>query len=105
MPDGEGIVRKVDEFFTEEALRENDGKTVPLRREFGGPIIGEATLEYDENSKALKAAFRIDDPKVKEFLEGPAPSHVFRDPPPRVETYSDSDPLLERWVRAIFKES
>lgn len=70
----EGIVQRVDEVFTEEALAANDGKTIPLRLETGGPIIGEVTLKYDSEEKALKADFRVDDPKVEEFLKGPPPS-------------------------------
>lgn len=70
----EGIVQPVDEVFTEEALRALDGDTAPLTLENGGPVIGEATMRYDPEKKALMADFRIDDPKVKEFLEGPMPN-------------------------------
>jgi hypothetical protein len=81
--EGESIVQKVDDVFTEEALRANDGKTVPLTREFGGPVIGEATLKYDEDEKALKADFNIDEitvPGLVEFLKGPPPCFILRDP-------------------------
>lgn len=70
----EGVIQRVDDQFTEEALKANDGKVVPLRREPGGPIIGEATLKYDEEDKALKASFRVDDPKMAELLRGFSPS-------------------------------
>lgn len=65
------IVQKETEVFTEEALRENDGKTVPLTVGFGGPVVGEATLRYDEGEKTLKADFTINDPAIEEFLKGP----------------------------------
>lgn len=63
------IVQKIDTVFTEEALRSQDGKKVPLTLENGGPIIGEATLRYDPDRKALEADFRIDDPKVAEIFK------------------------------------
>jgi hypothetical protein len=63
-----------NEFFTEEALRSQDGKVVPLRIDFKGPVIGEATLKYDEEDKALKAEFRVDDPDLAEFLKGSPPN-------------------------------
>lgn len=74
MSDGESIVQRVDEQFTEEALAANDGKTIPLTKEIGGPVIGEATLHYDADEKALKAHFRVDDPQLAEFLKGPMPN-------------------------------
>ena len=46
--------------FTEEALKAQDGKKVPLTRELGGPVIGEATLRYDSETGALIADMRID---------------------------------------------
>jgi hypothetical protein len=54
--------------FTEEALAAQDGKTVPLTLEPGGPVIGEATLSYDPGEKALMADFRVDNPIVAEAL-------------------------------------
>jgi hypothetical protein len=62
-----------DYVFTDEALREQDGKQVPLTREPGGPVIGEATLKYDPETGDLNADIRIDDPKLAEFLNGTAP--------------------------------
>jgi hypothetical protein len=70
-------VRKVDTVFTEEALKAQDGKKIPLTLENGGPVIGEATLIYDSHKKALEADFRIDDPKVAEFLNG-SPPNIFQ---------------------------
>lgn len=80
MSDWEGVVRKAGvldanfNVFTEEALAEHDGEVVPLTLEIGGPIIGEATLKYDPEEKALKANFQVDDPKVAEFLKNNPPS-------------------------------
>jgi hypothetical protein len=68
------IIQRVNYQFTEEALKANDGKKVPLTQEPGGPVIGEATLKYDADEKVLKANFRIDDPDVAEFLKGPPPN-------------------------------
>lgn len=74
--EGEALIQRVDDQFTEEALRENDGKVVPLRLENSGPIIGEATLRYVEDERALKADFRVEDPKIAELLRG-APPNIF----------------------------
>lgn len=73
----EGIVQRVDEVFTEEALAANDGKTIPLRLEPGGPIVGEITLKYDSEEKALRANFQVNDPKVAELLN-PMPAILWR---------------------------
>lgn len=62
------IVQRVDEVFTEEALKEQDGKVVPLRLGTGGPIIGEATMKYDSEKKALTTNLRVDDPKLAELI-------------------------------------
>lgn len=59
--------------FTEEALRAQDGKEVPLTLETGGPVIGEATMKYDSGEKALMAEFIVDDPKMEELLNGALP--------------------------------
>lgn len=77
MNEKDRLVQEVDNVFTEEALRENDGKTVPIRLEFGGPVIGKATLKYDPGEKALKADFEVTDPVMQEFLKGPMPSVSF----------------------------
>lgn len=71
------IVHRQDEYFTEEALKAQDGKQVPLTLEPGGPVIGEATLRYDPGEKALKADFQVTDPKLAELLKGDPPS-IFR---------------------------
>jgi hypothetical protein len=60
--------------FSEAALEACDGKVVPLTLEPGGPVIGEATLTYESEGKALKALFRVDDPKVAEFLKNDPPN-------------------------------
>lgn len=72
------IISRVSDVFTEEALAANDGKTVPLTLEPGGPVIGTATLKYDSGEKALRADVQADDPKVAEFLEqGLFPPNIF----------------------------
>lgn len=58
--------------FTEEALKVQDGKKVPLTLERGGPIIGEATLKYDPEI-GLMAETRIDDPQIAKLLPGEFP--------------------------------
>lgn len=72
------VVQKVDSIFTEEALRQQDGNTVPLTLEPGGPVIGMATLKYVPEERALMAHLRVDDPTVAEFLKGPPPS-IFKE--------------------------
>lgn len=64
--------------FTEEALKAQQGKKVPVTLEIGGPVIGEATLSYDSDAGALKASFQISDPKVAGFLVGGEPSIIFK---------------------------
>jgi len=60
--------------FTEEALKSQDGKKVPLRIGNDGPIVGEATLKFDPKSGGLYGDFEITDPKVAEFLRGVHPN-------------------------------
>jgi hypothetical protein len=57
-----------NERFTEEALKAQDGKKVPLTLEIGGPVIGEATLRYDSSSGSLMADMTIENPSFAEFL-------------------------------------
>lgn len=57
-----------DDRFTEEALKSQDGKVVPLKAYPGGPVIGEAVMKYDEDEGALKANLRIKDPKMAELI-------------------------------------
>jgi hypothetical protein len=64
--------------FTEEALKAQDGKKVPLTLEIGGPVIGEATMKYEPETGNLMAHFRVDDPNVAEFFNGDTPSIIFR---------------------------
>lgn len=66
------------EQFTEEALKAQEGKKVRFTLEFGGPIIGEATLKYDPEAGALIASMRIDDPKVAESLGEEVSAVIFR---------------------------
>lgn len=83
MSDGKGDIRRVGDvvdgvMFTEEALRSQDGKTVPLTQEIGGPKIGEAIMRYDEERKALVADFTIDDPDMLAFVRQD-PAFIFKD--------------------------
>lgn len=66
--------------FTEEALKAQDGKKVPLTLEIGGPVIGEATLRYNPGTGDLQAQFQVDDPKIAESLKlmGDTPAIIFR---------------------------
>lgn len=64
--------------FTEEALKANDGRKVPLTWEIGGPIIGEATLKYDPGIGVMMADMRINDPKVAELLGENASAVIFK---------------------------
>jgi hypothetical protein len=68
-----------DTVFTEEALKAQDGKKVPLRLEIGGPIIGEATLRYDSGRKILLTEFSIEDPKMTELFTFYGDSVVYWD--------------------------
>lgn len=67
-----------DERFTEEALKAQDGKKVPLTLESGGPVIGEATMRYDPETGWLQCQFWIDDPQIAEALTGDPPSVIFK---------------------------
>lgn len=66
--------------FTEEALKAQDGKSIPLTAYPGGPVVGEATLHYNAETKTLDAYsdLRVDDPKLAEFLKPELPTVVFR---------------------------
>lgn len=66
--------------FTEEALKAQDGKKTPLTLEVGGRVIGEATLRYDEETKELKARFRVDDPDVAAYLSQDTEAVIFKNP-------------------------
>jgi hypothetical protein len=67
-----------NEVFTKEALKAQDGKVVPLTLENGGPVIGEATLHYDEGRGDLIADFTVDDPVVAGFLNESLPDILGR---------------------------
>jgi hypothetical protein len=64
--------------FTEEALRAQDGKKIPLTRELGGPVIGEATLRYHPGLGALVADMQITDPKLSPFTTEEASAVIFK---------------------------
>lgn len=66
-----------DYIFTEEALRDQDGKKVPVTDQPGGKIIGEATMRYDEETGNLYASYRIDDAEYKDVIDG-SESIIFR---------------------------
>lgn len=66
------------ERISEEALRDLDGKKVPLTFEIGGPVIGEATLTYDPQAGAVVANMRVDSSRVGEFLSDGARAVIFR---------------------------
>lgn len=61
--------------FSEEALKSQDGRKVPLRAYPGGPVIGEATMRYDPEKKVLDAEMRVDDPEVAKLI-GEQPSSI-----------------------------
>lgn len=67
------------ERFSEEALKKQDGKKVPLTLEPGGPVIGEATLKYHPDTGELHAKFQVDDPFVSEFLRSDASSIILKE--------------------------
>jgi hypothetical protein len=64
--------------FTEEALRSQDGKKVPLSRELGGPVIGEVTLRYDPDIGALIADMSIERLNVADILSKNPSAVIFR---------------------------
>jgi hypothetical protein len=72
----DAVVQHVNEQFTEQALRQNDGKEVPLRLENNGPIIGKATLRFDSERNVLMADFVVEDPKLAELLKQ-VPPNIF----------------------------
>lgn len=67
-----------DERFTEDALKSQDGKKVPLTLEFGGAVIGEATLRYDSETGSLVADMQVTDPKAVEILGEESSAIVFK---------------------------
>lgn len=62
--------------FTEESLRSQDGKKVPLTLVPGGPVVGEATMKYNEETGSLEAHLHSDDPDVKRLLGGDDASSI-----------------------------
>jgi hypothetical protein len=63
--------------FTEEALRAQAGKKVPVTAYPGGPVIGEATLKYDPTTKSLGAEINVDDPEIAKLLRPELPPISF----------------------------
>lgn len=75
MSDNE-FVHRFDQ-FPPEVLKAHDGEKIPLTREPGGPVIGEATLKYNEEAQALEARFRIDDSEIASlFRDGTLPYSI-----------------------------
>lgn len=64
--------------YSEEALRSQDGRKLPLTAYPGGPVIGEATLKYDPGSNSLGAEIRVVDPTVAMVIGSRPSSIVFR---------------------------
>jgi hypothetical protein len=64
--------------FTEEALRSQDGKKVPLTDRPGGEVIGEATMHYDEKTGELRAKMLVTDPVAAEYLAGSMDAVIFK---------------------------
>lgn len=55
--------------YSAEMLKTQDGKTVPLSFGNGGPVIGKATMVYDERHHELRAEFNISSSEVTEYLK------------------------------------
>lgn len=64
--------------FTEEALKAQDGKKVPLTSEPGGPVIGEATMRYDAETKSLQADLQVNDEKLADLIKPNLDSFVVK---------------------------
>lgn len=62
--------------FSKEALKAQDGKSVPLTLENGGPVIGEAKLHFDDVSGELRADFNVTHPGLKKLLESNEPPTI-----------------------------
>lgn len=67
----------MDEQFTEEALKTQDGKKVPLTLEIGGSVISEATLRYTPGTGELVADMKVYDVHVAKFLTEEASAIIF----------------------------
>lgn len=68
-------ISPLGDVFSREVLEAQDGKVVPLRAGSAGPIIGEATLHYQQDSQVLEAHFRIEDQELVRFLKGSMPPY------------------------------
>lgn len=64
--------------FTEEALKAQEGKKVPLTDKPGGRIIGEATMHYDAETGELRAKMVVTDPAAAEYLAGSMDAVIFK---------------------------
>lgn len=74
-------IASVNEVFTEEALKANDGKKCPLTSSPGGPVIGEVTMHYDPHTKSLMGDLQVDDENVAKFLmDEKPPNYTQREP-------------------------
>lgn len=82
----ESVVERVGDRFTEEALKAQDGKKVPLTSSPGSPIIGEATLRYDPDGKVLMAECRVTDPKAAKMLRDDQSFIFKKDKPSKTES-------------------
>ena len=56
------------EQFSKEALKAQDGKSVPLTLENGGPIVGEVIFHYDEGAGDLKLEARLESAPITDWL-------------------------------------
>lgn len=67
-----------DTHFTEETLKAQDGKSIPVTAYTGGPVVGKATMKYNSETKTLDAELHIDNPELAEQLKAQLPSITFR---------------------------
>lgn len=65
----------MDEIFTKEALKSQDGKKLPVTKYPGGPVIGECVLKWNEAEGRLDMESVIFDSEMTAFLREP-PSHI-----------------------------
>lgn len=68
------LLRVVDNAYTPDELRSQDGKEYPLRLNLEGPVIGKAVMRYDEATMTLNAEFEVSDPKIVKYLNQNASS-------------------------------
>lgn len=68
----------MDDRFTEEVLKTQDGKIVPLTLEIGGSVIGEATLRYTPGTGELVADMKVYDTHIAKFLTEEISAVIFK---------------------------